>query len=200
MKINLGCGCTPLEDYINVDMDTLEDLKNRYPYKEFSDSLIIKQWDIFNLPVESGTVQEIRADCLFEHLDFREEKIIFHEIKRALKTGGILNLSVPDFEELANQWLNAVDDWCDWYRDDDEAIKQNHWFGTYKYDSNNRWGYLSACIFGSQNGEGQYHKNCYTIGKLKKIFDKLGFEMTHQTIYKWPRGGDTIIKVIGRKI
>ena len=86
MKINLGCGCTPLEDYINVDMDTLEDLKNRYPHKEFSDSLIIKQWDIFNLPVESGTVQEIRADCLFEHLDFREEKIIFYEIKRALKT------------------------------------------------------------------------------------------------------------------
>ena len=86
MKINLGCASNPLDDYVNIDMDSLEDMRSRYPNKSFSDDLVIKQWDIFNLPVESGTVEEIRADCLFEHLDFREEKIIFHEIKRALKT------------------------------------------------------------------------------------------------------------------
>ena len=111
VKINLGCASEPLIDYINVDMDTLDDIKKRYPNKSFSDDLIIKQWDIFNLPVEDNSVDEIRADCLFEHLDFKEEKKIFLEVKRVLKVGGILNLAVPDAESLIRSWLNAEDDW-----------------------------------------------------------------------------------------
>ena len=35
VRLNLGCGSTPLENYINVDMDSLEDLKERYPNKTF---------------------------------------------------------------------------------------------------------------------------------------------------------------------
>jgi len=200
MKINLGCGSTPLKDYINVDMDTLEDLRNRYPNREFSDDIIIKQWNIFNLPVESDSVDEVRADCVFEHLNFKQERLIFQECKRVLKTGGLLNISVPNFETLVKQWLDAEDNWQDWYRDDDEAIEENHWFGTYGYSFKNRWGYSTACIFGSQNGEGQYHKNCYTIEKLRKIFKRLNFEMTHERNYKWPRGDADIINVIGKKL
>jgi predicted SAM-dependent methyltransferase len=200
MKINLGCGSTPLKGYTNVDMDTLQQLRERYPNREFSDDLVIEQWDIFNLPVEDGSVDEIRADCLFEHLNFKEERLIFEESKRVLKTGGLLDISVPDFETLAKQWLEAEDNWQDWYRDDDEAVEQAHWFGTYEYSFKNRWGYVTASLFGSQNGEGQYHKNCYTIGKLKKIFDRLGFKMQHSETYEWPRGKDIIIKAIGQKI
>ena len=199
MKINLGCGSTPLKGYINVDMDTLEDLKLRYPNKDFPNDTIIKQWDIFNLPIEDGAAEEIRSDCLFEHLNFREEKLMFHEVQRALKSGGIFNLSVPDFEETVRLWLKAEDDWKDWFRDDDEAIKQEHWFGTYEYSFKNRWGYLIPCIFGSQNGEGQYHKNCYTLGKLKNIFKKLDFDMIDESYYKWPRGDVSIIRAIGQK-
>lgn len=200
MKINLGCGSTPLKGYTNVDMDTLQQLRERYPNREFSDDLVIEQWDIFNLPVEDGSVDEIRADCLFEHLNFKEERLIFEESKRVLKTGGLLDISVPDFETIAKQWLEAEDNWQDWYRDDDEAVEQAHWFGTYEYSFKNRWGYVTASLFGSQNGEGQYHKNCYTIGKLKKIFDRLGLKMQHSETYEWPRGKDIIIKAIGQKI
>ena len=199
MKINLGCGSTPLEGYINIDMDTLEDLRTRYPDRNFLDDTIIKQWDIFNLPVKDGTVEEIRSDCMFEHLNFREEKIMFYEVQRVLKSGGIFKLSVPDFEETVRLWLQAEDDWKDWFRDDDEAIEQTHWFGTYEYSFDNRWGYLVPSIFGSQNGEGQYHKNCYTIGKLRNIFKKLDFDMVDESYYKWPRGDARIIKVIGKK-
>ena len=199
MKINLGCGSTPLKDYINVDMDTLEDLRERYPSRTFADDLVIEQWDIFNLPVKDGTIDEIRADCLFEHLNFIEEKRAFYEVKRVLKPGGIFEISVPDFDAIMGLWLKAKDDWQDWFRDDDDAIKSEHWFGTYEYSYKNKWGYLLACIFGSQNSDGQYHKNCYTTNKLLKIFKKLNFEVTHQSFYEWPRGDCPIIKMITRK-
>jgi len=199
MKINLGCGSTPLKDYINVDMDTLEDLRERYPNRTFEDDLVIEQWDIFNLPVEDGTVDEVRADCLFEHLNFIDEKRAFYEVKRILKPGGVFEISVPDFDAIMELWLKAKDDWQDWFRDDDEAVKSEHWFGTYEYSYKNKWGYLLACIFGSQNGDGQYHKNCYTTNKLLKIFKKLDFDVTEQSFYAWPRGDCEIIKMIARK-
>ena len=177
MKINLGCASNPLDDYVNIDMDSLEDMRSRYPNKSFSDDLVIKQWDIFNLPVEDNSVDEVRADCLCEHLSFKEEKNIFYEAKRVLKVGGVLNLAVPDAESIVRSWIDAEDNWKDWYRDDDEAIKEKHWFGTYEYSYKNRWGYLTACLFGSQNGEGQYHKNFYTIGKLRNICKVLDLEI-----------------------
>ena len=201
IKINLGCGSTPLEDYINVDMDSLDDLRKRYPNKTFPDCTI-KEWDIFNLPIESNSVDEIRADCLFEHLSFKEEKKAFYEVKRVLKQGGIFNLSVPDLEHIVKSWLEAEDDWKDWYRDDDEAILKQHWFGTYEYSYKNRWGYSTACIFGSQNGEGQYHRNGYTVNKLKNICKSINFEVVSHEIYPWnnDNGVCKIIKFISKKL
>ena len=126
-------------------MDTIEDLRERYPDKKFPDTTIIKNWDIFNLPVSDNSVDEVRADCLFEHLTFKEEKKAFHEVKRVLKPGGTFNLSVPDLEHIIKSWLEAEDDWKDWYRDDDEAISQKHWFGTYEY-SYKKVGLCYGCI------------------------------------------------------
>ena len=201
MKINLGCASNPLYDYVNIDMDSLEDMRSRYPNKSFSDDLVIKQWDIFNLPVEDNSVDEVRADCLFEHLSFKEEKNIFHEVKRVLKAGGVLNLAVPDAESIVRSWMDAEDYWKDWYRDDDEAIKEKHWFGTYEYSYKNRWGYLTACLFGSQNGEGQYHKNFYTIGKLRNICKVLNLEIFHEELFNWSNSEnlDKIIRIKAKK-
>ena len=197
MKINLGCASEPLADYVNVDMDSLDDIKNRYPNKVFSDDLVVKQWDIFNLPVEDNSVDELRADCVFEHLNFKEEKLIFLEAKRVLKPGGILNIAVPDIESVIRAWLNAEDDWKDWYRDDEDAIKEKHWFGTYDYSYENRWGYLTACIYGSQNGEGQYHKNCYSFGKLRNICKALNFTIIEESKFYWNHSNklDTILRL-----
>jgi predicted SAM-dependent methyltransferase len=201
IKINLGCGSNPLEDYINVDMDTLDDLRERYPHKEFSDDIIIEQWDIFNLPLEDDSVDVVKSDCLFEHLSFKDEKRAFMEVKRVLKPGGTFDLAVPDMEHVIKAWLEAEDDWKDWFRDDDEAISQKHWFGTYEYSFNNRWGYLTASLFGSQNGEGQYHKNGYTMAKLKNIFKVLDFEIEYMETFPWTNDGGVaqIIRCFSKK-
>ena len=31
IKLNIGCASRPLNDYINIDMDSIDDIQNRYP-------------------------------------------------------------------------------------------------------------------------------------------------------------------------
>ena len=50
IKLNIGCGGRPLKEYINIDMDSKADLEKRYPNLKIDDDIIIKNYDIFNLP------------------------------------------------------------------------------------------------------------------------------------------------------
>ena len=199
IRLNLGCGSRLLPGYINVDMDSLDTLKSRYPLQEFPNDLETYNYDIFNLPFPDSSVAEIRADSLIEHLSFIEEPKFFYEMKRVLYPGGILQLSTPDFEEAIKLWISAKDEWKEFYRNDPEAIAQEHWFGNYSYSTDNRWGYLMAMIFGSQNGAGQFHKNCYTIPKIRAILEHLEFDELEISQYRWKGDRDLMIFVRAQK-
>lgn len=198
IKLNLGCGGRPLPGYINIDQDNIAALKKRYPSQNF-DGMEVFQYDIFNLPYDDSSVDEVRADAFVEHLSFIEEPKLFYEVTRVLKKGGKFTFSVPNFEEVVKLWLAAKDEWKAFYRDDDAAIKQQHWFGQYSYAMDNRWGYLCAIIYGSQNGEGQYHKNCYTIPKIKAMMKHLGFNDVQITESRWKGERDPMIDVVAIK-
>lgn len=195
IKLNLGCGGRPLHDYINVDMDTLEDMRERYPNQEFDDDLTIKQYDLFNLPYEDATVDEVRADGLIEHLPFIDEPRFFYEVIRVLKPGGKLEVSTVDFEKTVKQWLDAEDDWKDFYKDDERSIHDQHWFGTYTYEPKNRWGYLAATFYGSQNGSGQFHTNCYTDKKLIAICKSLNLNVESIEKFQWKGVRDHMLRL-----
>lgn len=199
IKLNLGCGGRPLEGYINVDIDSADDLRRRYPHYKFPPDLKIYNYDIFNLPYKNGEITEIRADAFIEHLSFIEEPKFFKEVIRVLKPGGVFNFQVPDFEEIVKDWLKAKDDWKEFFRNDDEAITKDHWFGTYTYKKENRWGYATAAIFGSQNGEGQFHKNCYTEGKVQAMLKYLGFVDVEIKRERWKGNRDIMLVVSCRK-
>tara|TARA_B100000575_G_scaffold294590_1_gene311843 strand:- start:6435 stop:7040 length:606 start_codon:yes stop_codon:yes gene_type:complete len=200
IKLNLGCGGRLLKGYINVDMDSLEELKKRYPAQEFDDNIILKNYNLFNLPYENETVDLIRADGLIEHLSFLEESKFFYEIVRVLKKNGKLILSTIDFEKTILQWLNAKDNWNDFFKNDPESIKKEHWFGTYTYEQDNRWGYLTASLFGSQNGEGQFHKNCYSKDKFISICKKLKLEVLSINELRWKGNRDHILELNAKKL
>ncbi len=185
IRLNLGCGGRPLANYTNVDMDTVDQIKQRYPDQHYATDLEVVKFDIFNLPYEDSSVQEVRADGLIENLSFIDEPRFFNEILRILEPGGTLYLSTVDFEKTARQWLEAVDDWKDFYRNDSDAIESEHWFGTNTYKPINRWGYLTTNLYGSQNGERQYHKNCYTEDKLRAICRKLGLQVESIEHFQW---------------
>jgi len=199
VRLNLGCGGRPLSGYINIDMDTLEEMRVRYPNQNFDDDLIIQQYNLFDLPYEDAVVDEVRADGLIEHLPFIDEPRFFNEVVRVLRSGGELNLSTVDFEKTVKQWLVAEDDWKDFYKNDDKSIHEEHWFGTYTYEPNNRWGYLAATIFGSQNGEGQFHTNCYTDKKLRAICERLGLQVVSIEKFQWKGNRDHMLRLTAVK-
>ena len=198
IKLNLGCAGRPKSGYINIDIDTLDEIKVRYPQQKFSEDVEICQYDIFNLPFSDASVAEIRADSLLEHLSFLEEREIFYEVHRVLRPGGLFEFSVPDFEDTVKLWLNAKDEWKDFYRNDPEAISSQHWFGQYSYSTESRWGYLTASIFGPQNSEGQFHKNCYTIPKIRAILKYFDFEEREISHYNWK--GDRNLMILVKAI
>ncbi|EDZ62393.1 hypothetical protein SMGD1_0504 [Sulfurimonas gotlandica GD1] len=198
-KLNLGCASRPIEGYINIDIDDKETMRKRYPNINIPDDIEIFQYDIFNLPFDFESIHEVRSESMIEHLSFLEEKKFFLEMKRVLKKDGLLVFSVPDFEDTVKKWLNAKDDWKDFYRNDDEAIDNQHWFGNNSYSFGNRWGYLTASIFGPQNSEGQFHKNAYTEAKIKAMMKYLGFEVVEISRFNWKEDRDLMLNIIAKK-
>jgi len=198
-KLNIGCGGRPLPGYVNIDSDDLDTLKLRYPQQKFPEGAEVHDYDIFDLPFPDASIAEVKADSLIEHLSFAEEPRFFGEVVRVLCAGGVFEFSTTDFEEIAKLWLEASDDWKDFFRNDAEAIAEQHWFGQYSYSTDNRWGYLSAMIFGSQNGQGQFHKNCYTVGKIRAILKRLGLEELEMSHFRWKGDRDPMIRVRAMK-
>ena len=194
-KINLGCASRLLEGYINVDMDSISEIRVRYPNIDIDDNIEFLQANVLNLPFDNDSVDEVRCDALVEHFSFKEESIFFNEVKRVLKSGGNFNFSTPDFDETIKKWTEAKDDWKEFFRDDDEAIKNQHWFGNNSYSVENKWGYLTACIFGTQNGEGQFHKNAYTENKIIAICKVMGFTEPKITRFMWKQNRDIMLQV-----
>lgn len=199
IRLSLGSGGRPLAGYLNVDSDSLEAIRARYPDTPLGDDFTFARHDILSLPFTEGSVDEVRADSLIEHLGFNEERRFFEEAIRVLKPGGLLRLSTVDFDAAARQWLAADDDWRDFYRSDASAIRDQHWFGTYSYAANNRWGYQTATLFGNQNGAGQFHRNCYSEAKLRAICARFGLVVDSVERFRWQGDRDPMLALRARK-
>lgn len=199
IRLNLGCGGRPLPGYINIDRDSLDQIRARYPNRTYDDNLAVVKYDIFNLPFADNSVDEIRAESLIEHLPFIDEPRFFREVVRVLRPGGSLFLATVDFERAVRQWLAAADDWKDFYRNDEEAIRREHWFGTYSYKADSRWGYLTATIYGSQTGAGQFHMNCYTEAKLRAICRRMNLRVESIERYQWQGDRDHMLALSATK-
>jgi len=92
-KINLGCGWRNFgEDWIHIDGGDYDHLDSK---------------DIFNLPYKDNSVDLIYASHVLEYFNINEIKPILCEWKRALKTGGILRIAVPDFESMNTLYYNG---------------------------------------------------------------------------------------------
>jgi len=77
LKLNLGAGEVPLDGYENLDIKGGTDVRNLSAYAD-------------------GSVDEVRASHVLEHISFHETDKVLAEWVRVLKPGGRLRIAVPD--------------------------------------------------------------------------------------------------------
>lgn len=91
MKLNLGSGYEPHVGYVNIDTNPhapdIDVVGPAYPL-EFPD----------------GSVDEIRATNLLEHIPYRETQAALDDWARVLVRGGAIFVQVPDAEMIA-RWM-----------------------------------------------------------------------------------------------
>ncbi len=88
MKYNLGSGDHPLPDYINVDRK--------------------QGGEVFPLDIEDGSADEIRASHVLEHFPHAQVPEVVKHWASKLKPGGVLKIAVPDFDWIAQAYLDGV--------------------------------------------------------------------------------------------
>jgi len=122
MKINLGCGATPTEGWLNFDNSPTLHLvrhpiicsiaklfslldQGQQSYLEFAKSHSIYYADaIRKIPVPDDSVDVLYTSHMLEHLDRNEAALFFNQAKRVLKRGGILRIAIPDLRMIIDSY------------------------------------------------------------------------------------------------
>ena len=133
MRLNLGCHTRIRQGYINIDRDM-------YPGVD----LVA---DVFSLPqYKDGSVKEIYSSNILEHASHTRTVAILKEWRRLLCDGGVLKLSVPDFDR-------AIE------------IYREHGLGDW----------VVNFLYGDQGYEGANHYIAFTEASLRKALEQAGF-------------------------
>lgn len=130
LKLNLGCGPSGLNTWINYDWGILPVLSKFSFLREILVNFkilpknyelkwpTIKLFDIRKkLPFKDQSVDFIYCSHVLEHFEVWEAQKILKECKRVLKKGGWLRLVVPDIKKMINiyQDLGAEKFCCLWW-------------------------------------------------------------------------------------
>lgn len=93
VRLNVGCGAFKMDGFINID-------KSNYYQPDL-------EADALDLPYDPGTVDEIYAGHLLEHLPFTDGLKALHYWHSLLKEGGLMSVVTPDITYLMKQYLKA---------------------------------------------------------------------------------------------
>lgn len=93
--INIGCGSIYHNAWVNLDV---------YP-----SSPGVRRWDIRNgIPFPEGQADAVYASHVMEHLSRFDAMSLAKECRRAIRSGGVIRLVVPDLEAIVSQYLRLL--------------------------------------------------------------------------------------------
>jgi predicted SAM-dependent methyltransferase len=134
--VHVGCGKTNSPEFINVDARPLAHVH-------------IVTDNIISLPdFKTETVDLVYMCHILEHIKRNELKKVLSEMKRVLKKGGILRLSVPDFDKITEVY-NASG------RDINAISRQ---------------------LMGGQDHEYNIHYSVFNYRRLSELLEEVGFQ------------------------
>lgn len=127
IRINVGCGMTLTEGWINLDNSPSVRLSNlplwvirfsrwirlidvnHYNYIEFAKQHRVLWANAGRLPFHEGLVETVYTSHMLEHLDRTQAQAFLKEVLRVLKPGGVIRISVPDLKIIVDQYLQDLD-------------------------------------------------------------------------------------------
>ena len=133
--IHIGCGTTNSPEFINIDARPLA-------HVHIATSEITSLADF-----GSGTVDLVYMCHVLEHIKKGDLTKVLFEMKRVLKDGGVLRISVPDFDRLIEVY-NASG------KDTDV---------------------ISSQLMGGQDHEYNIHYSIFSQRRLSKLLNEVGF-------------------------
>lgn len=134
LRVHLGAGPINIQGWINIDARDASHIhlqSSGFDLNEFSD----------------GAVSEIYMCHVLEHFSFEEAKTVLNALRKKLKVGGVLRLSVPDFDQLVAIYHLSGNDL--------ELIKM--------------------ALMGGQEYEYNFHKGVFNKALLSKLLLSCGF-------------------------
>jgi predicted SAM-dependent methyltransferase len=140
LKIHIGCGPVNIPGWVNIDA------------RNFSHVHIVTD-DINLREFADETVCEIYLCHVLEHFSFIEVEELVKLFYKKLKCGGVIRVSVPDFELIING---------------------------YQLCKKNLFPFRKA-LMGGQDYPFNFHKSIYDFELLSKIFRSAGFK--HVTVW-----------------
>lgn len=145
LKLNIGC-INYKDGYIHIDVDNHKLWKNG----ELVPLDIIA--DARRLPFKDNEVDEIYTSHMLEHLGRFEYMDALREFYRVLKTGGLLDIEVPDLLSICKQFIEEP----------------------------NKRRVLLQHIYGGQSFSTDFHKTGFTLEILTEDLISVGFKNLKQ--------------------
>ena len=127
IKVNIGCGRTPTEGWLNFDNSPAIKLaKSPFKYKLAKAMGLLKEQQIENIkwnmehniqfadatksvPLQTSSVDCIYTSHMVEHLSQKGARNFLNEVKRVLKVGGVVRIAVPDLRIAVDDYLETND-------------------------------------------------------------------------------------------
>jgi len=133
--IHIGCGTTNSPGFINIDARPLA-----HVHIATDEITSLKEFD-------TGTVDLVYMCHILEHIRRDDLREVLSEMKRVLKVGGVLRLSVPDFDKLVEVY-NA---------------------------SGRDINVISRQLMGGQDHEYNIHYSVFNHNRLSELLKEVGF-------------------------
>lgn len=127
MRINVGCGMTPTQGWLNLDNSPSLRLA-RIPvlpavlrglglltdaqadFIQFARANRVVYGDaVKGLALEDESVEVVYSSHMLEHLDRREAARFLREVMRILRPGGLVRIAVPDIRKLVSDYVASHD-------------------------------------------------------------------------------------------
>jgi SAM-dependent methyltransferase len=118
--VNVGCGATPTEGWINFDNSPTISLA-RLPFAPYFLGASrrafvaevrrgnVRRAHATRLPLADGSAEVVYSSHMLEHLVRRDARRFLAEARRVLARGGVLRLAVPDLRLMVEKYLADAD-------------------------------------------------------------------------------------------